>query len=58
MVDKIFSGNKYLELQTHNMNINVNNQGYSKQINNKINLNQGKNFGPYIKIMRTKKLFQ
>ena len=58
MVDKIFSGNKYLELQTHNMNIIVNNQGYSKQINNKINLNQGKNFGPYIKIMRTKKLFQ
>ena len=58
IVDKIFGGNKYLELQTHNMNINVNNQGYSKQINNKINLNQGKNFGPYIKIMRTKKLFQ
>ena len=58
MVDKIFSGNKYLELQTNNININVNNQGYSKQINNKINLNQGKNFGPYIKIMRTKKLFQ
>ena len=58
ITDKIFGGNKYLELQTHNMNINVNNQGYSKQINNKINLNQGKNFGPYIKIMRTKKLFQ
>ena len=58
IMDKIFGGNKYLELQTHNMNINVNNQGYSKQINNKINLNQGKNFGPYIKIMRTKKLFQ
>ena len=40
------------------MNININNQGNSKQINNKININQGKNFGPYIKIMRTKKLFQ
>jgi len=58
IIDKIFTGNKYLELQTHNMNININNQGNSKQINNKININQGKNFGPYIKIMRTKKLFQ
>ena len=58
IIEKIFTGNKYLELQTHNVNINMNNQGYSKQLNNKININQEKNFGPYIKIMRTKKLFQ
>ena len=57
IMDKIFSGNKYLDLQTHNMNINMN-QGYTKQINSRINANQNKNFGPYIKITRTKKLFQ
>ena len=56
-MDKIFTGNKYLDLQAHNVNINLN-QGYSKQINNRINANQNKNFGPYIKITRTKKLFQ
>ena len=56
-MDKIFTGNKYLDLQTHNVNINLN-QGYSKQINNRISANQNKNLGPYIKITRTKKLFQ
>ena len=57
-MDKIFTGNKYLELQNHNINVNLN-QGYNKQAMNKMNANQGKNnFGPYIKIMRTKKLFQ
>ena len=57
-MDKIFTGNnKYLELQNHNINVNLN-QGYNKQAMNKMNVNQGKNFGPYIKIMRTKKLFQ
>ena len=56
-MDKILSGNKHLDFQTHNVNSNMN-QGYTKQINNRINLNQGKNLGPYIKIMRTKKLFQ
>ena len=56
-VDKIFSGNKYADLQTHNINANLN-QGNNKQVVNRINPNQGKNFGPYIQIMRTKKLFQ
>ena len=56
-MDKKLNVNKYLELQSQYININMNNQGYSKQINNKINLNQGKNFGPYVKIMRTKKLY-
>ena len=55
IMDKKLNVNKYLELQSQYININMNNQGYSKQINNKINLNQGKNFGPYVKIMRTKK---
>ena len=41
----IFSGNnKYIELHNRNDNINMNNQGYSKQ-NNRINSNQGKNIG-------------
>jgi hypothetical protein len=57
IMDKKLNVNKYLELQSQYININMNNQGYSKQINNKINLNQGKNFGPYVKIMRTKKLY-
>ena len=58
IMEKILSGNnKYLDLQQHNSNINVN-QGYSKQINNKISQNQGKMFDPYIKIVRSKKLFQ
>ena len=56
-MDKIFSGNKYADLQTHNINANLN-QGNNKQVVNRINPNQGKNFGPYIQIMRTKKLFQ
>ena len=56
-MDKIFTGNKYLDFQSHNINVNLN-QGYNKQAINKMNVNQGKNFGPYIKIMRTKKLFQ
>ena len=54
----IFSGNnKYIELHNRNDNINMNNQGYSKQ-NNRINSNQGKNIGPYIKIIGNKKLYQ
>ena len=57
ILDKKLSMNKYMELQSQYVNINMNNQGYSKQLNNRINLNQGKNFGPYIKIMRTKKLY-
>ena len=35
----------------------MNNKGYSKQ-NNRINSNQGKNIGPYIKIAGNKKLYQ
>ena len=63
LVDKIVNNNtnnnnKYIEFQSHPIKINMN-QGYSKQINNKkIYANQGTNFGPYIKIVGTKKGFQ
>ena len=62
LVDKIVNNNtnnnKYIEFQSHPIKINMN-QGYSKQINNKkIYANQSTNFGPYIKIVGTKKGFQ